>query len=60
MMTSPEMMPSVAQKIEKQKKQDSRGKGARRDVPLPSLSAFQFLNDLMAPDLFPGVSSKLL
>ena len=28
--------------------------------PLPSLSAFQFLNDLMALDLFPGVSSKLL
>ena len=35
MMTSPEVIPSVAQKIEKQKKQVSRGKGARRDVPAP-------------------------
>ena len=35
MMNFSEVMPSVAQKTQKQKKKVSRGKGARRDVPAP-------------------------
>ena len=60
MMTSSEVMPSVAQKIQKQKKKFHEAKELDVKSPLPSLPAFQFHNDLMALDPSLGVSSKLL